>query len=130
MADLSNYSFTGRLGADAQIKTTPNGKTYMEMSVAVSTGYGDYKNTLWIKAKQWGDRVSNIVDIFKKGVLVAASGEPKLNEWDGKDGTHHATLEVTCTNIQILSSKKDSGGSEEHNAFGPSSSTNQEDIAF
>lgn len=106
MADLSSYAFTGRLGADAQIKRTPNGKTYMEMSVAVTTGYGDYKKTLWIKVKQWGERVNNIVGIFTKGALVSACGEPSINEWDGKDGSHHASLEVNCMNIQILSSKK------------------------
>ena len=106
MADLSSYAFTGRLGADAQIKKTPNGKTYMEMSVAVTTGYGDYKKTLWIKAKQWGERVNNIVNIFTKGALISACGEPSINEWDGKDGSHHASFEVNCMNIQILSSKK------------------------
>ena len=106
MADLSSYAFTGRLGADAQIKRTPNGKTYMEMSVAVTTGYGEYKKTLWIKVKQWGERVNNIVGIFTKGALVSACGEPSINEWDGKDGSHHASLEVNCMNIQILSSKK------------------------
>ena len=106
MADLSSYAFTGRLGADAQIKRTPNGKTYMEMSVAVTTGYGDYKKTLWIKVKQWGERVNNIVGIFTKGALVSACGEPSINEWDGKDGSHHASLEVNCMSIQILSSKK------------------------
>ena len=106
MADLSNYAFTGRLGADAQIKRTPNCKTYMEMSVAVTTGYGEYKKTLWLKVKQWGERVNNIVGIFTKGALITACGEPSINEWDGKDGSHHASLEVNCMNVQILSSKK------------------------
>mgnify|MGYP003426947213 FL=1 len=106
MADLSSYAFTGRLGADAQVKKTPNGKTYMEMSVAVTTGYGEYKKTLWIKVKQWGERVNNIVGIFTKGALIAAYGEPSINEWDGKDGSHHASIEVNCMNVQILSSKK------------------------
>lgn len=106
MADLSSYAFTGRLGADAQVKRTPNGKTYMEMSVAVTTGYGEYKKTLWIKVKQWGERVNNIVGIFTKGALITACGEPSINEWDGKDGSHHANLEVNCMNVQILSSKK------------------------
>lgn len=106
MADLSSYAFTGRLGADAQVKKTPNGKKYMEMSVAVTTGYGDYKKILWIKVKQWGERVNNIVGIFTKGALVSACGEPSINEWDGKDGAHHASLEVNCMSVQILSSKK------------------------
>lgn len=108
MADLSCYAFTGNLGADAQVKQTPNGKTYMEMSVAVTTGYGDYKKTLWVKVKQWGERVNNIAGIFTKGALVTACGEPSINEWVGKDGTHHANIEVNCTNVQILSSKKQS----------------------
>ena len=112
MADLSSYAFTGRLGADAQVKKTPNGKTYMEMSVAVTTGYGEYKKTLWIKVKQWGERVNNIVGIFTKGALVSACGEPSINEWDGKDGSHHASLEVNCMNIQILSSKKTTADDE------------------
>lgn len=106
MADLSSYAFTGRLGADAQVKKTPNGKTYMEMSVAITTGYGDYKKTLWVKVKQWGERVNNIVGIFTKGALITACGEPSVNEWDGKDGVHHANIEVNCMNVQILSSKK------------------------
>ena len=106
MADLSQYNFTGYLGGDATVKKTPNNKYVMEMSVAVSTGYGDYKKTLWIKAKQWGDRVTNIAPIFTKGSLITACGEPSINEWDGKDGSHHANLEVTCMSIQILSSKK------------------------
>ena len=113
MADLSSYAFTGRLGGDAQVKKTPNGKTYMEMSVAVSTGYGDYKKTIWIKAKQWGDRVTNIAPIFTKGSLITACGEPSINEWTGKDGTHHAELEVVCMAIQILSSKNNSTASSE-----------------
>lgn len=102
MADLSSYSFTGRLGGDAQVKKTPNGKTYMEMSVAVGTGYGDYKKTLWVKVKQWGERVNNIVNIFTKGSLVAAAGEPSINEWTGKDGVAHAEIEVNCMNVQLL----------------------------
>ena len=106
MADLNQFSFTGRLGADAVVKKTPNGKTYMEMSVAVGTGYGDYKKTLWVKVKQWGERVNNIVGIFTKGALVAGSGELSTNQWTGKDNTEHTDLEVTCMNIQILSSKK------------------------
>lgn len=117
MADLSSYAFTGRLGADAQVKKTPSGKTYMEMAVAVTTGYGDYKKTLWIKVKQWGERVNNIANIFTKGALISACGEPSINKWDGKDGTHHANLEVNCMNVQILSSKKsaadESGAADE-----------------
>ena len=104
--DINNCTFTGRLGADAVVKTTPNGKSIMEMSVAVNSGYGDYKKTLWIKAKQFGDRVNNIVGIFKKGALVGFSGELDTDEWTGKDDKQHFDIVIKCQAIQVLHSKK------------------------
>lgn len=106
MADISNYTFTGRLGQDAQVKQTPNGKTYMEMSCAVNTGYGDYKKTTWVKVKQWGERVNNIVSLFTQGALIGASGEVSVNSWIDKNGAAHADLEVTCMSINLLASKR------------------------
>lgn len=110
MADINSFSFTGRLGTDATVKTTLNGKTCLEMSVAVTSGYGDYKKTLWAKVKQWGERGNNIVDIFKKGSLIGGTGEISLNTWTGKDSTEHTDIVITCMSVQILSSKKDGQG--------------------
>lgn len=104
--DINNCTFTGRLGADAVVKTIPNGKSIMEMSVAVNSGYGDYKKTLWIKAKQFGDRVNNIVGIFKKGALVGFSGKLDTDEWTGKDDKQHFDIVIKCQAIQVLYSKK------------------------
>ncbi|MBP5594550.1 MAG: single-stranded DNA-binding protein [Pseudobutyrivibrio sp.] len=111
MADLSKYCFTGRLGADAVVKTTPNGKSIMEMSVAINTGYGDYKKTLWVKVKQFGDRVKNIAPIFTKGALIAGCGELDVDEWT-KDNEKHYAIVIKCMDVQILSSKKNDGATE------------------
>lgn len=112
MADLSSYSFTGRLGADAKVNVTPNGKTVMELSVAVATGFGDYKKTQWIKVRQWGERVNNVAPIFKKGALVGGSGEPSIESWTAKDGTVNCNLCVTCMSVNlIVGAKTDNQGS-------------------
>lgn len=105
MADLSNYSFTGRCTKDAQVKNV-NGKTLMEVDVANNIGYGDYAKTNWLKVKMWGDRCNNIVDIFKKGSLVTAAGELSTNEWTSQTGEKHVDIVVTVNNLQILASKK------------------------
>lgn len=107
MADINSFSFTGRLGADAKINTTPNGKTVMELSVANGTGFGDYKKTNWLKVRQWGDRAANIAPIFKKGALVGGTGEVSIEEWTGQDGAKHTSLCVTCMSVQLLHSKKE-----------------------
>lgn len=112
MADLCKYCFTGRLGGDAVVKTV-NNKTLMEMSVAVNTGYGEYKKTRWHKITVWGDHVTNIVGIFKKGAFIAASGEPDANAWTDKDGNIKSEIQVRCQEVQLLSSKKDDSSNEQ-----------------
>lgn len=106
MADINSFTFTGRLGADAVVKTLPSGKHVMEMSAAVNTGYGDYKKTLWVKIKVWGEKVNNIAPIFTKGALVGGSGELSTNTWTGTDGVQRTDIEVTCQTVNVLSSKK------------------------
>ena len=113
MADINSFAFTGRLGSDAQIKKTPNGKQYMEMSAAVNTGYGDYKKTLWVKVKQWGERTSNVAPIFTKGSLIGGVGELGVNEWSGKDGQMHTDIEITCMNINLLTKKSEAAAGTE-----------------
>lgn len=113
MADINSFNFTGHLGSDAVVKKLQSGKSVMEMNVAINTGYGDYKKTLWAKVKVWGDRVNNIVDIFKKGALVGGTGEVDLNTWTDKEGADRTDLIVTCLNVQILSSKKKDEQQEE-----------------
>lgn len=112
MADLNKWCFTGRLGADAAVKQTNNGKTVLEMSVAINSGFGAYAKTLWVKAKMWGERGNNIAPILKKGSLIAISGEPDLDEWTDKEGQHHAALAIRVGDVQLLHSKKE-GESEQ-----------------
>ena len=105
MADLSNFCFTGRLGADAQVKNI-NDKRLLEVSVAVNTGYGNNKKTTWYKIKVWGNRADTLAPMLLKGCAVAGCGELSTNEWDGNDGKHHTDLEITCNVINLLPSGK------------------------
>lgn len=105
MADLSNFCFTGRLGADAQVKTI-NDKKLLEVSVAVNTGYGNNKKTTWYKIKVWGNRADTLAPMLLKGTAVAGCGELSTNKWDGNDGKHHTDLEINCNVINVQSSGK------------------------
>lgn len=105
MADLSNFCFTGRLGADAVVKNV-NDKRLLEVSVAVNTGYGNNKKTTWYKIKVWGNRADTLAPMLLKGTAVAGCGELSTNEWDGSDGKHHTDLEINCSVINVQSSGK------------------------
>lgn len=107
MSDLSRYCFTGRLTADASIRTLASGKMVMTAPVAVNTGYGDYKKTMFIKVQMWGDRSAKIVNYLKKGTLIASDGEPSRNEWTTAEGRAMVDFVVDVMNINILAAKKD-----------------------
>lgn len=113
MADLNNITVTGRLGADAVVKTTPNGKYIMEVPIAVNTGYGDYRKTIWFKVRQFGERVNNIVGLFTKGSLVAVSGEFDTDEWTGKDSVEHKDLVIKASSLKLLYQKADESKPQE-----------------
>ena len=107
MADLNSWSITGRLARDAELKTLPSGKTLLECSVAVNTGYGDYKKTTWVKVQQWSAKSAGIAPYLTKGSQIACSGELTVNQWEGKqDGQLHTDLVLSVINIQLLSTKQ------------------------
>lgn len=101
MADLSNYTFTGRLTRDAEYRTLPTGKGLLTMSVAVNTGFGDYKKTTFIKVQQWGERGSKIAAYLTKGKLIAATGTLTTNEYDTKEGVHKTELVVDVPSLSF-----------------------------
>lgn len=108
MADINSFTFTGRLTQDATVRTLATGSTVLNANVAVNTGYGDYKKTLYIKVQQWGEGTKNVVAYLKKGTLVGGQGELSRSEWESRDSKKYVDFVVDVRCIQILSSKKDS----------------------
>lgn len=115
MADLNSFAFTGRLTKDAQVKNI-NGKTLVEMDVANNVGYGDYKKTIWLKIKWWGDRAANAAPIFTKGALVAGAGQMVPDTYTGKDGLEHTNITVTVNGLDVQSKPKTDSDSAESSA--------------
>lgn len=106
MADLNNWSITGRLTADAEYKTLASGKNLLVMNVAVNTGFGEYAKTTFVKVQQWGDRGGKIVDYLRKGTLIACSGELSTNEWSTREGEKRIDLQLTINSLQFYNTKK------------------------
>lgn len=116
MADLNAFSFTGRLTRDARITTLASGKQLLTADVAINTGYGDYKKTLYVKVQQWGSSGANIVQYLTKGKLVSATGELSRNEWQNNEGKTYVDFVVDVRSIQMLNgnSSNDTKPKEEY----------------
>lgn len=103
MADLNSFAFTGRCTQDATIREIASGKKVLSVNIAVNTGYGDYKKTLFIKAQMWGERGEKVLNYLKKGQMIAGQGEMSRSEWTSKEGKQYVDFVVDVNNIQLLS---------------------------
>jgi single-strand DNA-binding protein len=106
MSDLNNYSFTGRLGANAETKFTQGGTAIWSARVAVGYGFGDNKGTNWITVKAFGKRAEGLDKLdLAKGSHIGGSGELQVREYDRKDGTKGTSIEVTVNDVALLGGK-------------------------
>ncbi|MGN2244896.1 single-stranded DNA-binding protein [Frateuria sp. GZRR33] len=108
MSDLNTYTFTGRLGADAETRYTGSGTAVWSARVAVGYGYGDNKGTNWITAQVFGKRAESLAKLeLTKGTQVAVTGELRVREYDRKDGGKGTSVEVNASDVHLIVGKGD-----------------------
>lgn len=98
----------GRLGRDAEIKTSASGTTYAKFSVATDHGYGDKKVTTWVEVTVFG-KSAEFAGKLAKGDQVAVSGKTYLRTWE-KDGVKGAAVSLETNDVQKIYTDKGDGG--------------------
>lgn len=107
MSDLNSYSFTGRLGNDAELKYTQGGKPIWTASVGVGYGYGDNKGTNWIRVNAFDKRAEGLGKLdLKKGAAVGITGELRVRQYETANGKG-ASVEVVAQDVALLGGKSD-----------------------
>ncbi len=108
---MSNvFSFTGTVGRDAEVRTTPSGQTVLNVTVANNVGFGDRQQTLWVRVALWGRRAEGqLQNYLKKGQQVFVSGELTQREYQANDGTTRTSLELNANVIDLVGKRNDQG---------------------
>lgn len=114
--------FAGRLGKDAELKYTQQGKAICNFSLAVDAGWGDNKKTLWVDCAIWEERATKLAPFLTKGKFVAVQGEVDVRCWISKN-TGEAGCSLGCTVRQLTLGP---GGERNENSSGSGSSGPQE----
>jgi single-strand DNA-binding protein len=111
---------SGFLGKDAELKFLPNGNAVLSFSLAVNTGYGEKKHTLWYSCSLFGERGEKIASHFTKGTPVEITGElrgdpatgnPRI--WTRNDGTPGSSFEVTVKDFGFAPGKREASRGEQ-----------------
>lgn len=100
---------TGRLTADPELKTTPNGVPVTSFSIAVNRNYraGEEQQTDFINLVAWRQRAEFITKYFNKGSLIGIEGAIQTRRYTDKNGNNRTAFEVVVNNAHFVESKRD-----------------------
>jgi len=95
-----------RIGTEPEVKFIPSGKAVLSFSAASTVGYGDKKQTIWLRVTSW-QNPEKMATMLAKGNQIVVSGELSQREYT-KDGQTKTSLELNANNIELISGQNQS----------------------
>jgi len=113
---LNKVMLLGRLGADPELKYTPNGTAVTNFSMATNQVWKDksgtqQEKTEWHRIVAWQRLAEICGDLLKKGSLVYIEGKLQTRNWDDKQGNKRYMTEIVAETMQIIGAKGESSAS-------------------
>ena len=102
--------FTGRLTMTPELKTTPNGKSVCNFSLAVERRFKDADGKPivdFINFNAWGHNAEFLCKWFDRGVRVAVTGELQPRTYEDKDGKKTTACEVLVNTVEFADGKRE-----------------------
>lgn len=101
MSDLNQVTITGRLGADAEIRRTQDGKPIANLRVAVSETWRDSSSgekkerTEWISVVCFIEGLCKVIEQYtSKGSRVLVQGKWSTRKWTDQSGNDRYSTEL------------------------------------
>jgi single-strand DNA-binding protein len=94
--------FVGRLGKDAEVRTTKAGKPWASFSVCVDTDRDAEAATLWVRVSLFGDTVADMAPRLLKGTEVYCEGRLSLRPWTDGAGKERVGLSLATGLVQPM----------------------------
>lgn len=117
MLNLNRAMLIGNSTRDAELRTTPNGRSVASFAVATNRRYqdasGERKDEVQFhEIVAWGKLAEIAGQIVRKGTKVYVEGRLQTRSWEGQDGAKRERTEIIADNIIALSPKGDNAGYE------------------
>lgn len=114
MSDINQCTFTGRLGADPEIKSFQSGDRIANARLAVSQTWKDKQTgerkerTEWVTLNFRGGLVGVVEKFLRKGSQIAVTGQMATRKWQDSNGNDRYSTEINVRDMTMLGGKSDS----------------------
>lgn len=102
---MNIVTMTGRLCSEPELRRTNSGNACCSFTLAVrrprAKDITDFHSFV-----VWQQGAEYLCQYGHKGDLVAVTGYLITREWSDKDNIKRKTTEITCDNVELISSKK------------------------
>ncbi|MGD0275431.1 MAG: single-stranded DNA-binding protein [Syntrophales bacterium] len=100
----------GRLGADPEVRYTPDGTMVTNFRLATDEQFKDKsgqktQRTEWHRIVTFGKLAEICGNYLVKGKLVYVEGRIQTRSWDDRDGVKRFTTEIVANSMQMLDMK-------------------------
>lgn len=111
--DLNKVMLTGRLGADPEMRYTPNGSPVTSFNVASSRKRSSQdgearEETEWFKVVAWNKLAEICSNYLTKGSKVYIEGRLQTRSWEDQNGQKRYSTEVIANDMIMLDSRRPS----------------------
>ena len=90
-----------RIGRDAELRRTPQGKAVCSIAGAYDVGYGDNKKTQWIDCALWEKRAESLAQYLVKGQeCMVTLDDVYIDIYEGQNGPR-STLKARVVDIKL-----------------------------
>ena len=115
MAGVNKAILVGNLGRDPELRTTPNGQSVVNFTLATSESWTDksgerVERTEWHRIVVWGKTAEMCAQYLSKGRTVYVEGRIQTREWEDKDGNKRYTTEINANTVNFIGPRASGGG--------------------
>lgn len=111
---LNIVALQGRLTADPELKTTPNGVSVTTFSIAVDRNYQttSERQADFINIIAWRQTAEFITKYFSKGKMIIIDGALQSRKYTTKNGENRTVIEVVANGVQFAGDRAKTDESE------------------
>jgi len=110
---MNTIHIAGHLGADPEVRYTPNGNKVTSLRLAARTRRKGQDDTIWYRITVWGDQFDRMMPHLKKGSSLIVIGDLQKPEvYTAKDGSNQVSIDVTALHLMFSPFGK-SGGEQQ-----------------